>query len=212
MSRDMTKPTKWLCAQRRLRSAWAPRADARADLSLRWTHSHFACFVMSRLILGDVHSVYPSVINRYNRISHPAPDTTTERNTNNEDGIKWAATWQNQQSGCAPSEDSDQPGICPVWSESSLSAWRKLGTLATHRAHSEDSDQTGRIPGWSESSLGAQPHCWFFHVAAQIKIQHWDETKCVLNSKGQHWNAGATVIQQLGRGGPEADSSQMWQT
>ena len=22
----------------------------------------------------------------------------------------WAATWQNQQSECAPSEDSDQPG------------------------------------------------------------------------------------------------------
>ena len=33
-------------------------------------------------------------------------------------------------------------GICPVWSESSLSAWRKLGSLATHYAHSEDSDQT----------------------------------------------------------------------
>ena len=48
----------------------------------------------------------------------------------------WAATWQNQQSDCAPSEDSDQPGhprrltvhpaktqislgIRPVWSESS---------------------------------------------------------------------------------------------
>ena len=28
MSRDMTKPTKWLCAQRRLRSAWAsPQSD-----------------------------------------------------------------------------------------------------------------------------------------------------------------------------------------
>ena len=37
-------------------------------------------------------------------------------------------------------------GIRPVWSESSLSAWRKLGSLATHWAHSEDSDQTGRIP------------------------------------------------------------------
>ena len=37
-------------------------------------------------------------------------------------------------------------GICPVWSESSLSAWRKLGSLATHLAHSEDSDQTGRMP------------------------------------------------------------------
>ena len=37
-------------------------------------------------------------------------------------------------------------GIRPVWSESSLSAWRKLGSLATHWAHSEDSDHTGRMP------------------------------------------------------------------
>ena len=29
-------------------------------------------------------------------------------------------------------------GICPVWSESSLSAWRNLGSLATHWVHSED--------------------------------------------------------------------------
>ena len=33
---------------------------------------------------------------------------------------------------------------CPVWSESSLSAWRKHGTLATHWTHSKDSDQTVR--------------------------------------------------------------------
>ena len=31
---------------------------------------------------------------------------------------------------------------CPVWSESSLSAWRKFGSLATHWVHSEDSDLT----------------------------------------------------------------------
>ena len=37
-------------------------------------------------------------------------------------------------------------GIGPVWSESSLSAWRKLRSLATHWVHSEDSDQTGRMP------------------------------------------------------------------
>ena len=37
-------------------------------------------------------------------------------------------------------------GIRPVWSESSLSAWRNLGPLATHWAHSEDSDQTWRMP------------------------------------------------------------------
>ena len=47
---------------------------------------------------------------------------------------------------CAPSEDSDQPGHPPNLWESSLSAWRKLGPLATHWAHSEDSDQTGRMP------------------------------------------------------------------
>ena len=29
-------------------------------------------------------------------------------------------------------------GIRPVWLESSLSAWRKLGSLATHWVHSED--------------------------------------------------------------------------
>ena len=49
MSRLRTKPTKWLCAQQRLRSAWAS-ADAQADLSLRWAHTHFVCFVMSWLI------------------------------------------------------------------------------------------------------------------------------------------------------------------
>ena len=37
-------------------------------------------------------------------------------------------------------------GIRPDWSESSLSAWRKLGSSATHWAHNEDSDQTGRMP------------------------------------------------------------------
>ena len=79
MSRDMTKPTKWVCAQRRLRSAWASAqsdqslrcahekrlvlsyplsaqrrlwsdwAHAQADLSLRLAHSHFVGFFMSRL-------------------------------------------------------------------------------------------------------------------------------------------------------------------
>ena len=33
---------------------------------------------------------------------------------------------------CASSKDSDQPGHSPVWSESSLSAWRNTGSSATH--------------------------------------------------------------------------------
>ena len=76
----------------------------------------------------------------------------------------------------APSEDSDQPGYHPVWSESSLSAWGKLGSLATYRVHSEDSDQTGGMPKliWAfaqsdQSSLGAQSFCWFCHVVTQTQ-------------------------------------------
>ena len=48
-----------LSAQRRLWSDWA---DAQADLSLRWAHSHFVDFVMSRLISYMVaSSAYKSV-------------------------------------------------------------------------------------------------------------------------------------------------------
>ena len=81
LSRLVTKPTKWVCPQWRLRSVWAsPQsdqslrcpheetlvlsyplsaqrrlwpawADAQADLSLRWAHTHFVGFVMLCLIL-----------------------------------------------------------------------------------------------------------------------------------------------------------------
>ena len=81
MSRDMTKPAKLLCAQRRLRSPWA---SAQSDQSLR----------------------------------------------------------------CALSGQLRTQG----------SFMRTAKTLI----------RLGGCPGWSESSLGAQPFCWFWHVAAQI--------------------------------------------
>ena len=37
-------------------------------------------------------------------------------------------------------------GIRPVWSEPLLSAWRKLGSLATNWVQSRDSDLTGQMP------------------------------------------------------------------
>ena len=37
-----------------------------------------------------------------------------------------------------PAKTQISLGICPVWSESLLSTWRKLGSLVTHWAHSED--------------------------------------------------------------------------
>ena len=45
-----------------------------------------------------------------------------------------------------PAKTQIRLGIRPVWSESSLSTWRKLGSLATQWAHSKDTDQPGRIP------------------------------------------------------------------
>ena len=59
-------------------------------------------------------------------------------------------------------------GIHPILSESSLSAWRKPGSLPTHWAHSEDSDQTGQIPRLIWVLLGAQSFCWLCHEAAQL--------------------------------------------
>ena len=58
--------------------------------------------------------------------------------------------------------------IRPVWSESSLSAWRKLGSLATHWSHCEDWSD------WADAQADLRlhwvhmPFCWFCHEAAHI--------------------------------------------
>ena len=52
--------------------------------------------------------------------------------------IIWASAWQNQQNGMCSAKTQISLGIRPVWSDSSLSAWRKLGSLATYWVHSED--------------------------------------------------------------------------
>ena len=63
----------------------------------------------------------------------------------------WAATWQNQQNECAPSEDSDQPGHPPslirVFAVRIKKPWVLSYPLsAQRRLRSEDSDQTGHPP------------------------------------------------------------------
>ena len=45
-----------------------------------------------------------------------------------------------------PAKTQISLGIRPVWSETLLSAWRKLGSLATYSVQSRDSDKTGRMP------------------------------------------------------------------
>ena len=58
-----------------------------------------------------------------------------------------------------PAKTKISLSIRPIWSESSLSAWRKLGSLATNWAHCEDSDQTG-------GKLGSLATNW----------AHWEES------------------------------------
>ena len=59
---------------------------------------------------------------------------------------KWASSWQNQQNGICAEQRLRSAWASARSDQSSLSAWRKLGSLAIHWAHSEDSDQTWRMP------------------------------------------------------------------
>ena len=92
-----------------------------ASLNLTWSQNPKTGFLVTRLIKERLTFFHRQQCNA-SSVYRP---------------VIWAATWQNQQNDCVPS---------PVWSESSLYAWRKLVSLATHQAHSEDSDQTGRMP------------------------------------------------------------------
>ena len=48
--------------------------------------------------------------------------------------------------------------------ESSLSAWRSVGSLGTHKAHSKDwSDWADLSLGWAHREF-----CWFWHAVAQM--------------------------------------------
>ena len=71
---------------------------------------------------------------------------------------------------CAPSEDSNQLGIRPVWSESSLCAQWVGKDLNFLHADSEDwSDwadaQAGLSLRWAHMSI-----CWFCRAAAQMLL------------------------------------------
>ena len=78
----------------------------------------------------------------------------------------WSATWQNQQNGCAPSEDSDQPGHSPslirVFAVHMKKAWVLSYQLSAQR----------RL--WS---LGAHSFCWFCHVVAHLFSQNSKKKK-----------------------------------
>ena len=78
----------------------------------------------------------------------------------------WAASWQNQQNGMYA-----QRRHRPVWSESSLSAWRKLGSLTTHWAHSKDWSDWADAQAYLSHRWADMSFCWFCHEAAHLSIE-----------------------------------------
>ena len=52
-----------------------------------------------------------------------------------------------------PSKAQINLGILPVWSESLLSAWRKLWSLDTHSAQSEDQDVQADLSSLVEHAI-----------------------------------------------------------
>ena len=105
-----------------------------------------------------------------------------------------------------PAKTQTSLGIRPVWSESLLYAWRKLGSLAIHWAHSGDSDQTGRMPrliwvcaGRASTLLvlswgGSTKVCWLLYVdmaktVTQVRIPlyiEWDRRVWFEYSNGRN--------------------------
>ena len=81
---------------------------------------------------------------------------------------KWAVTWQNQQSECVPSEDSDQPGHPPSLIRNFAVRMKKPSVLDYSLSAQRRLIRLGGCPGWSESSLGTHSFSWFCHVAAHI--------------------------------------------
>ena len=111
------------------RNLWSDLVDAQAGLSLHWAQKLFCWFCHS-----VAHFVFIRLTDDgrffWNSYIH---------------NIVWATSWQNQQNGMC-TQRRLRSLFHPGWSESLLSAWRKLGSLATCWMHSKDYDQTGRIP------------------------------------------------------------------
>ena len=81
----------------------------------------------------------------------------------------WAALWQNQQTDCVHSEDSDQPGHPPSLIRVLAVRIKKPWVLSYPLSATEDSDQTDAQGDlslhWAHISF-----CWFCHEAAHIFI------------------------------------------
>ena len=182
MSYDTTKPTKWLCTQRRLRSAWA---SAQSDQSLScalsgslMTQAFFMRTAKTLIRLDGCPGWSESSLGAHSfgwfcHVAAHIVKTVTETNK-----ILWQ-TWTSRNVKdqiyelphdkinkmiCAPSEDSDQPGHPPslirVFAVRLKRAWALSYLLSSQRRFWSDWIDAQADPSlhWAHMSL-----CWFCH-------------------------------------------------
>ena len=124
--------------------------------------------------------------------SQPVHEDKRTRSISNTALAIWAATWQNQQNECTPSEDSDQPGHPPspnrvfavrmkkAWVLNyPLSAQRRLWSdwadLSLHCAHSHFVGFVMSRLIWSYNhlqSLMGLALCLYCHEAGQLLLMY----------------------------------------
>ena len=84
--------------------------------------------------------------------------------------MKWASARQNLQKGMGAQWRLRSAWASTRSDQSSLSAWRKLGSLATHWAHSEDWSDWADAQANLSLRLAHMPFCWFCHALTQMSV------------------------------------------
>ena len=136
---------------------WSDWADAQADVSLCWADMPFCLFYHEA---AQIH--FSEELENFTEVS------------SNKEQI-WARAWQNL---------SANRGLESAWAfaqsdQSSLSTWRKLVSLATHRVHSKDSDQTGWMSMLIWVFTGCTSFCRFRALAhISMLVGLCDEPTC----------------------------------
>ena len=103
----------------------------------------------------------------------------------------WAASWQNQQNSLCAQRILRSAWASAHWSESSLSAWRNIGSSAAHWAHRED--WSDWVYAQADLSLrwAQKPFCWFCHEMSQSFSDNF--ASCIRN-KPHFWKPGWFVF------------------
>ena len=107
---------------------------------------------------------------------------------------KWVAIWQNQQSDCAPSEDSDQPGHPPsltrVFAVCMKKAWVLSYPLSAQRSLWSDwaDAQADLSLRWAHTHVVGFVMSWLKYVPLDKNRLLFSVTVAPTSSRSQHLN------------------------